>query len=221
MQVTLEAIMNYSKAPELVERARKALEDEARRRHEFREWVTENVKAEFINGEIVLHSPVRRKHSIAAEFTFTLLSLFARLKKLGEVRFDKAMVALTRNDYEPDVCFWENEKSDAFDEETMLYPAPDFVIEVLSRRTQKTDRTTKFKDYALHGVREYWIVDPAKKVVEQYGLLTDLDDSYLPYGKFIPGDEITSLVLPDFTIAVEAIFNEDANLKAIQQLMRN
>jgi len=80
------------------------------------------------------------------------------------------MVELTRNDYEPDLCFWGKEKSAGFTDETMLHPAPDFVVEILSKKTAKTDRTTKFQDYADHGVPEYWIIDPRIKTVEQYWL---------------------------------------------------
>lgn len=36
------------------------LEEEQRRRKDFYEWVTPDIKAEFINGEIIVHSPHRR-----------------------------------------------------------------------------------------------------------------------------------------------------------------
>ena len=42
----------------------------------------------------------------------------------------------------------------------MLFPAPDFAVEVLSPSTQKNNRGIKFDDYALHNVSEYWIIDP-------------------------------------------------------------
>ena len=58
-----------------------AMADEKRRRHEFREWITEDVKAEFINGEMVIHSPVRRRHWKASSYLSTLLNVFAR--KIG------------------------------------------------------------------------------------------------------------------------------------------
>lgn len=219
MHITLEDILASTKAPALVAEAQKVLEEEARRRAEFREWVDPTVKAEFINGEIVVHSPVRRRHSIASEFLFTLLSIFVRTRGIGEVRHEKAMVALTRNDYEPDICFWKKEKTGDFHDDTLIYPPPDWVVEVFYKKTQKTDRSTKFQGYALHGVREYWIIDPYKRIIEQYGLLTELDTSYLPYGKYSLNEEISSLVLPDFTIPVKAIFESEANLKAIQGIV--
>jgi hypothetical protein len=37
----------------------------------------------------------------------------------------------------------------------------------------------------------------------------------------VPGEDITSVAIPGFTIPVAAIFEESANLEAIQALMKN
>ena len=60
----------------------------------------------------------------------------------------------------PDICFWSKEKADGFLDDQMIFPAPDFVVEILSKSTTKNDRTIKHQDYAAHGIREYWIIDP-------------------------------------------------------------
>jgi len=212
----LAAVMNDPNAPGIIEAAVAAMTDEQRRRVEFREWVTEEVKAEFINGEVLLHSPVKRRHRKASDHLFQLLNVFVGINKLGEVGHEKAMVSLSRNDYEPDICFWASEKADLFDDDTMLHPVPDFVVEILSKRTAKIDRTIKFQDYAQHGVREYWIIDTQKQIVEQYGLLIETDRAYVPYGKFSPGEELVSIAIPGFTIPVAAIFDEQINLQTLQ-----
>lgn len=41
--------------------------------------------------------------------------------------------------------------------------APDFIVEVVSPSSRKTDYIVKTGKYALAGVREYWIVDPLKE----------------------------------------------------------
>lgn len=91
MHITLEDILASPQAPSLVAEAQKKLEEEARRRAEFRQWLSAGVKAEFIQGEVFVHLPVKRCHSLASEFLFTLLSLFVRLREAGEVRHDKAL----------------------------------------------------------------------------------------------------------------------------------
>ncbi len=219
MHDVVNAILKNPSAPFILESLQNSMDDERRRRHEFREWVTEEVKAEFINGEVVLHSPVKRRHRKASELLFQLVNVFVTLKKLGEAGHEKAMISLTRNDYEPDICFWAKEKADLFHGDTMLHPAPDFVVEILSKRTSKVDRTIKFQDYAQHGIREYWIIDPIKQMVEQYALLTEKDMEYLPYGKYSIGEDITSVAIPGFIIPIAAIFDNSANLKMLETIL--
>lgn len=43
--------------------------------------------------------------------------------------------------------------------------APDFVLEIISPSTKKKDYTIKMHKYMNAGVREYWILDPYKKIL--------------------------------------------------------
>ena len=215
-----EKILNSPDLPQVVKRLNQVLEDESRRRHEFREWVTPTIKAEFINGEVVLHSPVRRRHWNVTDLLSSLLSFFVRIKKLGVVGTEKVMVALTRNDYEPGLVFFSKEKADQFSEDQLLFPVPDFVVEILSKKTAATDRGVKKQDYAAHGVLEYWIVDPLHEQIEQYYLALPTDKTYLPARIFGIDEDIESRAVPGFVIPVRAIFDSEANILAMQGLMR-
>lgn len=80
------------------------------------------------------------------------------------------------------------------DEENQFMPdgvhgAPDLVVEVLSPGTAKYDRGRKKDAYEKCGVREYWIADPANKMVEQY---------LLQSGKFVLHD--TYAILPGWML---------------------
>ena len=46
--------------------------------------------------------------------------------------------------------------------------APDLIVEILSPSTRETDLHIKASKYANAGVREYWIVDPQKKIILVY-----------------------------------------------------
>ena len=58
-----------------------------------------------------------------------------------------------------------------------LYGAPDLAIEVLSPSTRNKDMMIKTQKYQAAGVKEYWIIDPKKKVLIRYDF-TDKD--YIP-----------------------------------------
>lgn len=49
--------------------------------------------------------------------------------------------------------------------------APDFVLEVISESTRKKDYTKKLQKYADAGVKEYWIVDPEKRMLITYNFI--------------------------------------------------
>lgn len=141
------------------------------------------------------------------------------MHQLGTVGVEKVMISLTRNDYEPDLVFFSAEKAAAFTDDQVLFPAPDLVVEITSRKTAAIDRGIKRQDYALHGIREYWIVDPAKMRIEQY-ILPSGADAYFPAKIHQYGHVISSHAIPGFAIPVEAVFEEMANMAALQALLK-
>ena len=218
MTTAIQQILKRPDAPKHLATLQKALADEAERRQSFYNWIEEDVKAEFINGEIILHSPVKRRHLRVSEQLSRILSVYAQLKKRGTMMIEKAMIALTRNDYEPDIVFFKREKAALFQDDQMLFPAPDFVVEILSKGTARKDKGIKKEDYALHGVKEYWIIDPIKQTIEQYLLINSTDTEYFPPYIYRIDDDIESHVVEGFKIPVRAIFEEEANLEAMKNL---
>jgi Uma2 family endonuclease len=184
-------------------------------REKFYEEITEDDKAEFINGEIVFQSPVKLEHNMVSFHIASLIGVFVKKNKLGFVGHEKLLISLTRNDYEPDICFFNKIKAATFDRKQMKFPAPDLVVEVLSPSTEKIDRGIKFVDYAAHGVSEYWIIDPEKEILEQY--LLQEDEYYLR----LKSDSgfVKSVAIVDFMIPIRAIFDEEENFRVMQELM--
>ena len=211
-------LMKMSDLPLLMGELASELEKERQNRQDFYEWVDENKKVEFINGEIIEHSPVAEEHSVTFNFVTKYLNTLVDFDDLGGVRSEKAMVSLTRNDYEPDICFWLKHMSDTFKQGQTHYPAPDWICEILSKGTEEKDRNIKFKDYAAHGVKEYWLIDPRKKIVEQY-LLKPHSAEFELYKKLGIDDTISSKVIKGFKIPILAIFDKDANNAAMADLV--
>lgn len=207
-------IMNVPDAYLILDAVQKALDEERERRLKFYNNITEQEKVEFINGEVVTHSPVKKRHNSVSGLLFRLLSIHVGRKQIGFVGIEKIMIALTRNDYEPDICFFRLDTAEKFTDDQMLFPAPDLIVEVLSSSTEARDRKVKFKDYQAHGIEEYWIIDPENETLEQYHLI---GEKYQLILKSAVGD-VKSFAVEGFQIPIRAIFDETENLKAIQNL---
>lgn len=202
----------------VIEQVKHQLEDEAKRREKFRDWLNEDKKAEYINGEIIVHTPVKRNHLQVSENLATLLGIYIRLHQQGVVMVEKALIGLTRNDYEPDICYFTKERAAAFTEDQVVFPAPDFVVEILSKKTAKIDRGIKHTDYASHGVREYWIIDPTRKTLEQFIRMGN-DTEFMPASKLLIGQNVSSVVIGGFDIPVAALFEEEACTDTLKKLI--
>ncbi len=217
MDTLIEQIKQQPNMKSLVSELNQIIEEEDKRREEFYNTITESDKAEFINGETIMHSPVKLKHAGASLKLVTLMHTYALKHNSGSVFTEKIMIHLTRNSYEPDIVFFKKEKTQLFTDDQMLFPAPDLIVEALSPSTEKNDRGIKFIDYAMHGVQEYWLIDPEHQSIEQYFLL---NGNYELEYKGKTGT-IASLALTGFTVEVKAVFNEQENMKALQQIVQS
>ena len=213
----LKPLLNSPRLPFIARRIDAVLADEKQRRREFYAQIDEDDKAEFINGEIVMHSPVRLRHNAASGHLYRLVSSYVAVHRLGYVGFEKIMISLTRNDYEPDICYFNTARAATFFPDQMRFPAPDLVVEVISESTEQRDRGVKFDDYAAHGVSEYWIIDPDAETLEQYHL-AEGDDSYRLVIKAMTG-QVRSFAIPGFEIPVRAIFDAEVNQVVLLALL--
>ncbi len=71
----------------------------------------------------------------------------------------------------PDLAGWRRERMPVFPETAYFTLAPDWVCEVLSPGTARTDRVVKAPIYATQGVAWLWLVDPDQRTLEVYRLL--------------------------------------------------
>jgi Uma2 family endonuclease len=218
METVLGPLIRSPKLPKYIQQLEATLAEEQRKRQVFYETVKEGDKVEFINGEVVMHSPVRLEHN---DISFTLAMLiraFTDARGLGVVGHEKLMISLTRNDYEPDVCFWGKDKAALLQPKQLRFPAPDFVAEVLSDSTADVDRGVKFEDYAAHGVAEYWIIDPETQTVEQY-LLDGETFKLAVKTDSVSNATLRSVAIPGFAIPARAIFDPAERQRTLRNLL--
>ncbi len=215
MEPVLETLIHSPKLATYYRQLEELVTEEQQRRQQFYDSMNEQQKVEFINGETVIQSPVKLEHEFTSNNLNILLRVYVNHYDLGYVGHEKMLVTLTRNDYEPGICYWRREKSEKFTPDQTKFPAPDLVVEVLSPSTEVTDRTIKFEDYATHGVQEYWIIDPQQKIVEQYILK---EDHYELQQKADSGI-LKSFAVAGFQIPAPAIFDQQEHLKALQKIV--
>ena len=211
----LTAMLDAPELPELIQEAQRAIGREQKLRRKFYQDITPEHKWEFIQGEVVMHSPALNRHLVASQSLFKLLDAYVCVRKIGLVRHEKAMTTFPRNDYEPDVMYFGPAKTALIDPDTLKFPIPDLIVEVVSPSTENRDRGVKFHDYGMHGVAEYWIIDPVAESVELYRLA---GSSYAPAERQTDG-VLSSDVVPGFEIPVRAIFDESANLEALRTIL--
>ena len=61
--------------------------------------------------------------------------------------------------------------------------APDFCLEIISESTSRKDYIKKLQKYTDAGVKEYWIIDPIRKVLVSY----NWKDDYVPHMQSLQG----------------------------------
>ena len=105
MTSILENIVQSPKFKDHFEWLRNYIKEEQQKRKNFYDFVTEDMKAEFINGEVIIHSPVAYEHEMVSSELQTLFNVYIFIHNLGRVTHEKLMISLTRNDYEQDICF--------------------------------------------------------------------------------------------------------------------
>lgn len=120
---------------------------------------------EVIDGELyVTPSPSLRHQRVFTDLV-TLLNVFVRSHRLGEVFGSPFDVLFGEGDYfEPDIMFVRSGREHILAERGIEGP-PDLLVEVLSPSTAARDLGIKLDRYRLFGVVEYWVIDPDERTV--------------------------------------------------------
>ena len=70
----------------------------------------------------------------------------------------------------PDLAGWRKERFPARIENNWIPVSPDWVCEVLSPKTVRTDKVRKMPLYARHAVGHIWLIDPAALTLDVFRL---------------------------------------------------
>mgnify|MGYP001081588169 CR=1 FL=1 len=179
----------------------------------------DELRGELINGEVVaMSSSPTFNHNRVASRIYRAFENYLEGKRCTAIA-DGTDLYLTQEDrFIPDmmvVCDRDKIRRDG------VHGAPDLVVEVLSPSTARNDRMHKKAVYEACGVREYWLVDPENRTIEQHFLRDgrlELNTVYTSY----PESELERMtekeraevethfkcsLYDDFAIALDDIFS--------------
>jgi Uma2 family endonuclease len=139
---------------------------------EFVAWCfKEDVRAEWVDGEVIVMSPNTVEHVAVFRFLIVVLVGFVESRDLGEVMGSELFVRLPKQRRRrlPDILFVSAARRDFF-RKAHFEGAPDMIMEIVSPDSEARDWRDKYQEYEAAGVREYWVIDPMSEHVELYVL---------------------------------------------------
>jgi len=166
-----------------------------------------DLRMEYINGEIVLLTSPDAFHQTISGNLFSQLRAYLRdggcrvFYAPLDVHFHKKDFN-TPDVMQPDLLI-ACDLATAINERGRYLGTPTLCVEIISRSTRSKDMVDKLNTYMLSGVREFWVVDPQKQLVQVYSFK---DSAVEDHSVYKSGDTITSYCFAGLAILISDIF---------------
>ena len=159
---------------------------------------------ELLDGELHLTPAPNLRHQDLQSRLGIRLGRFIEERALGKLFFAPCDVVLSDTDVvQPDLLFVSRERRHLLSGGDNVRGAPDLVVEILSPATAHRDRGYKRTLYAKHGVKEYWLVDPAAETV---AILRRRGGALVVAHTFGRNETLRSPLLAGFELALDDLF---------------
>jgi Uma2 family endonuclease len=165
-------------------------------------------KLELIAGVLYMTPPPGQLHNLSVSRLLRLLADYLTASgDKGTLYVPRAGIVKGPNSWlEPDLFYVAHGTKAQVDPNYPQYlSTADLVIEVISPGSAIYDRNTKADTYAALGVKELWLIDEASGILEVRVLN---GDQYGPSVVFERHDQLRSVVLSGFEVAVGRIFDD-------------
>jgi len=181
---------------------------------EYLSWTGEDMHAEWVNGEVIVHMPPKTLHQMLMSYLDRLLGIFVTVFDLGAVHVAPFEVRLGPDgpSREPDLLFISKAHLDRLTAERVAGP-PDLIVEIVSDDSAHRDRVDKFDEYEAAGVAEYWVIDNRPQRQRAWFYVRDEAGRFRP----VPvGDDglYRSVVLPGLTLRLNWLWQAQPDLLA-------
>ena len=143
-------------------------------------------RAELIDGQIYyMSAPTRTHQRLLGNLSYQIEDHIRHGNGNCEMYIAPFAVFLNNDDtnyVEPDISVvCDPSKLD----EKGCHGAPDWVIEIVSEGSKQMDYYRKLFKYRIAGVKEYWVVDPDRKMTTVYNFYQDMMVEYV-WGENVP-----------------------------------
>jgi len=162
---------------------------------------SEEFRGELIAGEVRELTPPGFEHSCIFGNVYEMLLAFVKARKLGKVLGECGFLISRDPDtvLAPDVAFISAERMPATITRKFCEVVPDLAVEVVSPGDAYSEVRDKAERYLAGGVKEVWIADPRRGVVE----VVRPPDKWI----VLRGDDlIETPLLPGFSAPARSVF---------------
>ena len=152
--------------------------------------IPDNTTGEIINGKLIVTPRPSRKH-VYASSSFGMLLQSLQFREGGGpggwIFMDEPEIAFDQDILVPDIAGWKKERFPVEEDHNWISIAPDWVCEVLSPSTARTDKTAKMPVYARANVPHLWLLDPIAGTLDVFRLV---ESAWLVAGLFAGNDKV-------------------------------
>jgi Uma2 family endonuclease len=159
---------------------------------------------EFTDGFLEVLPMPTDKHQCILAFLYLAFSQFIHPRG-GKALFAPVRLRIRPAKFrEPDILLLFSAKDER--RQNRYWLGADLALEVVSEDKPERDLVDKRHDYAEARVGEYWIVNPQTDCIS---VLRLQDDRYQEVGTYGRGQTAASALMPEFSVAVDDVFNAD------------
>jgi Uma2 family endonuclease len=186
----LQRGLQYLPSPFLLRKYEAAEED-------FEQLADEDLRCEYMDGVLLVHSPASYEHERRVVFVSTLLEVYAASRRLGEVCGSNTVMQLGSHRFCADVGFLAAAHADRVRNRRVMGPL-DLAVEIISPSTREYDLGEKRRAYREARIPEIWLIDAESR---QFHIDRLDSDSYLSQTHVTGSFEAD--VLPGLTFIVD------------------
>jgi Uma2 family endonuclease len=160
MMTTTDAVMNFEELRDVLRRmAPPFLIRKYEATPEDYEGITdEDVRCEYLDGVLIMHSPATLRHEERISFLDFLLSGFVTDRSAEKIFCSNAVMQMGERRFCPDLSYLATAHFGRMQGGRVMGPV-DLAVEVLSDSTRDYDRNEKRRAYREGEVPEIWLID--------------------------------------------------------------